>query len=133
MLRRGDAGCQGRVVACNMSPMRKRPLRLRALLFLLTLLQLSVPGAAAWADARLGEGWLAPAHIESHSSATCVRVHPADCAFHRLLVTPIARSRPPVLRIRAGHGIRWTVVTPEISYAVFCLKKKNSRAPPPLS
>src|SRR2546430_14453640 len=89
MLRRGDAGCQGRVVGCNMSPMRTRPLRIRAPLFFLTLLQLSVPGAAAWADALLGEGWNAPAHIESHSSATCVRIHPADCAFHRVLITPV--------------------------------------------
>ena len=133
MLRRRDRGCQDRVVGCNMSPMRKRPLRLRAPLFLLTLLQLGVPGAAAWADARLGEGWLAPAHIESHSSATCVRIHPADCAFHRLLVTPVASSRPPVLRIRAGHGVRWTVVTPEISHAVSTATLHDSRAPPTLS
>jgi len=113
--------------------MRKRPLRLRALLFLLTLLQLSVPGAAAWADARLGEGWLAPAHIESHSTASCIRVHPADCAFHRLLVTPVAGGRAPVLRLGAGHGVRWTVVTPEIPRAVSTATLYDSRAPPPLS
>jgi hypothetical protein len=113
-----------------MPPMRKRPLRLRAPLFLLTLLQLSVPGAAAWADARLGEGWAAPAHIESHSSATCVRIHPADCAFHRLLTTPVAGHRPPVLRIGAGQGIRWTIFAREAPRAISQVTLHDSRAPP---
>src|SRR5712692_6092429 len=102
-----------------MPPMQKRPLRMRAPLFLLTLLQLSVPGAAAWADARLGgEGWNAPAHIESHSTDSCVRVHPADCVFHRLLITPVVGNRAPVVRIRAGQGVRWVVVAPETPRAI---------------
>jgi len=117
-----------------MPPMQKRPLRMRAPLFLLTLLQLSVPGAAAWADARLGgEGWNAPAHIESHSTDSCVRVHPADCAFHRLLITPVVGNRAPVLRIRAGHAVRVAVVTPESLPVVSTATLHDSRAPPPLS
>jgi len=117
-----------------MPPMQKRPLRMRAPLFLLTLLQLSVPGAAAWADARLGgEGWNAPAHIESHSSASCVRVHPADCAFHRLLITPVVGNRAPVLRIRAGHAIRLAAVTLESPPVVSTATLHDSRAPPPFS
>ncbi|OLB49473.1 MAG: hypothetical protein AUI08_07900 [Gemmatimonadetes bacterium 13_2_20CM_2_65_7] len=116
-----------------MPPMRRRPLRIRAPLFLLTLLQLSVPGAAAWADALLGEGWNAPAHIESHSSATCVRIHPADCAFHRVLITPVVGNRAPVLRIRAGHAVRLAVVTPHSPRAVSTATLHDSRAPPPLS
>jgi len=117
-----------------MSPMQKRPLRIRAPLFLIGLLQLSVPGAAAWADARLGgEGGNAPAHIESHSSASCVRVHPADCAFHRLLITPVVGNRAPVLRIRAGHAFRLAVVTPQSPRAVSTATLHDSRAPPQLS
>src|SRR2546426_9600447 len=117
-----------------MPPMQKRPLRIRAPLFLLTLLQLSVPGAAAWADARLGgEGWNAPAHIESHSSASCVRVHPADCAFHRLLITPVVGHRSPVLRIRAGQAVRLAGCTRENPPAGSAATPPRSRPPPPLS
>src|SRR3989442_15850951 len=133
MLRRRSGRCQDRTACCNMPPMRRRPLRIRAPLFLLTLLQLSVPGAAAWADALLGEGWNAPAHIESHSSATCVRIHPADCAFHRVLITPAAGNRAPVLRIRAGHAVRLAVLPPHTPRPVYTATPHDSRAPPPPS
>src|SRR6266481_6195884 len=104
MLRERDGGCQGRVVGCNMPSMRKRSLWVRTPLLLLTLLQFSVPAAAAWADARIGEP-AGPAHIESHSTAGCARIHPADCAFHRFLSAPLARNAATVVRIREGRGI----------------------------
>src|SRR5258708_29285921 len=107
MLSRRDGGCQDRVVGCNMSPMPKRSLWVRTPLLLLTLLQISVPAAAAWADARLGEA-TGPAHIESHSTASCPRVHPADCAFHSFLAAPLARATATEFRLRAGQGIRWS-------------------------
>src|SRR6267143_4646555 len=108
MLRAGDGACQERIVSTNMPPMQKRSLWIRTPLFLLTLLQFSVPAAAAWADARIGEP-SGPAHIESHSTAGCARIHPSDCAFHRFLSAPLARNAPTVIRIREGRGISWTL------------------------
>jgi hypothetical protein len=112
--------------------MRKRSLWVRTPLFLLTLLQFSVPGAAAWADARLGEP-SGPAHIESHSTASCARIHPADCAFHRFLMAPLARHAPTVVRIREGQGVSWTPSAIERSATAADLTLPDSRAPPTLS
>jgi hypothetical protein len=133
MLRSRAARCQDRHAHAIMRAMRQRPLYLRAPLLLLVLLQLSVQGAAAWADARLGEGTNAPAHLESHSTDSCPRVHPSDCAFHRLLITPVTGQRAARLRIRAGRGIRWTIVVPDFPRSFAAATLHDSRAPPPLS
>ena len=132
MLREGDGRCQGRVVGCNMPSMRKRSLWVRTPLLLLTLLQFSVPAAAAWADARIGEP-SGPAHIESHSTAGCARIHPADCAFHRLLSAPLARTATTVIRIPEGRGIRWAPIVVQHSSTAADLTLPGSRAPPTLS
>ncbi len=132
MLPACERGCQDRVGCCNMLPMRKRSFWMRTPLLLLTVLQLSVPAAAAWADALQGEA-SGPAHIESHSTSSCPRVHPADCAFHRFLATPLAGTPAAVLRIRVGQGIRWTASTGHRSAAAADLTLPDSRAPPPLS
>ena len=132
MLSRRDGGCQDRVVGCNMSPMPKRSLWVRTPLLLLTLLQVSVPAAVAWADARLGEA-TGPAHIESHSTSTCARIHPADCAFHRFLSAPLARNPSTVIRIREGRGIRWAPAVVARSATAADLTLPDSRAPPTLS
>jgi len=132
MLSERDGCCQVGVEHGNMPPMRKCPTWKRAPLVLLTLLQLSVPAAAAWADARLGEA-TGPAHIESHSTAACARVHPADCAFHRFLAAPLARTPATVLRVRQGQGIRWTPYAIARSANAADLTLPDSRAPPPLS
>jgi hypothetical protein len=115
-----------------MPPMRKRSLWLRTPLFLLTLLQLSVPAAAALADASLGER-TGPTHIESHSTSACGSVHPEDCVFHRFLAAPLARTSTTVLRIRQGHGIRWTPSTLARAATAADLTLPDSRAPPTLS
>jgi hypothetical protein len=115
-----------------MLPMRKRSLWLRTPLLLLALLQLSVPAAAALADGRIGEP-SGPAHIESHSTGACVRIHPADCAFHRLLSAPLARASAAVLRIREGRGISWTPASTPRSASPSHLSLPDSRAPPTLS
>ncbi len=53
-------------------------------------LQLVLPGAAALADATLDiAGAHERAHIESHSTTACARVHPADCALCRFLTTAL--------------------------------------------
>jgi hypothetical protein len=115
-----------------MPPMRKRSLWVRTPLLLLTLLQFSVPGAVAWADARVGERG-GPAHIESLSTSTCPRVHPSDCTFHRFLAAPLARATAPVVRLRDGQGIRWTPTASAQSRIAADRTLPNSRAPPTLS
>ncbi len=121
-----------RVVRCNMPPMRKRSLWVRTPLFFLTLLQFSVPAAAAWADASIGEQ-SGPAHIESHSTDGCARIHPADCAFHRFLSAPLSRAATTVLRIREGQGVRFAPAVVERSATAADLTLPDSRAPPTLS
>jgi hypothetical protein len=92
-------------------------------------LQCSVPAAAAWADARIGEQ-SGPVHIESHSTSACARVHPADCAFHRFLMAPLARNPATVIRIRDGQGLTWTPVVADRSAVAARLALPDSRAPP---
>jgi hypothetical protein len=115
-----------------MLAMQKRSLWVRTPLFLLALLQFSVPAAAALADARIGEA-SGPAHIESHSTAGCARIHPADCAFHRFLSAPLARSSTTVVRIRAGQGIRWSPIVVQHASTAADLTLPDSRAPPKLA
>jgi len=107
-------------------------LKSRASLCLLAALQLSLPGAAAWADARL-DTIAAPAHIESHSTAGCARIHPADCAFHRFLSAPLATGRPVVFRIRDGYRIGSPLTVHVIPQAALAAGVHHSRAPPTLS
>jgi len=115
-----------------MPPMRKRSLWVRTPLLLVTLLQFSLPAAAALADARQGES-TGPAHIESHSTSACARVHPADCAFHRFLSAPLGRNPSTVVRIREGRGISWAPSVVERSSTAADLTLPDSRAPPTLS
>jgi len=116
-----------------MTPMPKRSMWLRTPLFLLTLLQLSVPAAASWADARAGEQSTGPAHIESHSTDACARIHPADCAFHRFLSAPLAGHAAAVLRFADRRSTAWTSHAPPDVRSVTHLSLPDSRAPPPLS
>ena len=115
-----------------MPSMRQRPFLVRMPLFLLTLLQLSVPAAAALADAREGES-TGPAHIESHSTSTCARVHPADCAFHRFLSAPLARTSATVITFRDGRTLAWSLVAAERAAIATGLTLPDSRAPPVIS
>ena len=92
-----------------------------------------VPGAAAWADARLGASEAGPAHIESHSTAVCVRIHPADCALHRFLSAPLATGRPVVFKIRHPRGAVLAPRTQFASPAAPTAGLHHSRAPPQLS
>jgi hypothetical protein len=113
--------------------MRSTSFKARASLCLLAALQLSLPGAAAWADARLDTTATGPAHIESHSTAGCVRIHPADCVFHRFLSAPLATGRPIVFRIRDRYRSVPTVATHVIPRAALAGGLHHSRAPPTLS
>src|SRR5436189_4661567 len=132
MLRACDRGCQDQVVCCNMPSMGQRPFVVRMPLFLLTLLQLRVSVAVAWADAQVGEP-SGPAHIESHSTSACARVHPSDCAFHRFLSAPLARTPATVIRLRDGRTVAWSLVAAERAAIATGLTLPDSRAPPTLS
>lgn len=112
-----------------MPSMKQRPLVVRLPLFVLTLLQLSMPVAVAWADARVGES-TGPAHIESHSTSACARVHPADCAFHRFLSAPLARTPATVIELRDGRTLAWSLVAAERAAIATGLTLPDSRAPP---
>jgi len=114
-----------------MTAMRKS-FKTRASLCLLAALQLSLPGAAAWADARL-DTTAAPAHVESHSTPGCARIHPADCAFHRFLSAPLATGRPVVFRIRDGYRITPPSAVANTPHAALAAGVHHSRAPPQLS
>ena len=113
--------------------MRSMSRKSRFALCLLAALQLSLPGAAAWADARLDTAAAGPAHVESHSTAACARIHPADCAFHRFLSAPLTTGRPVVFRLRDGYSSSRVVVVKVIVPAALAAGLHHSRAPPTLS
>jgi hypothetical protein len=115
--------------------MRSTPLKTptRVYLALLAAVQLSLPGTVAWADARLDSIAAGPAHIESHSTAACIRIHPADCAFHRFLSAPLATGRPIVFRIRDGYRTLPPVAAHVLARAALSAGLHHSRAPPTLS
>src|SRR5881628_3955727 len=73
---------------------------MRSVRLFTALLQLSLPGAAAWADAELdAAGAHAAAHGESHTTSACTRIHPPDCALCHFLAAPFTARRPAGLRI----------------------------------
>ena len=116
----------------KLRPMHRHSPRVRACLLVAALLQFTLPGAAAWADARL-DGVAGPTHIESHSTDACVRIHPADCAFHRFLSAPLAVGQPVSLTIR---GLARRTTAPAVrglQRAALHKRLPDSRAPPTLS
>jgi len=75
----------------------------RAVWLLGALLQLALPGAAAWADARLdAAGTHATAHFESHTTKSCARIHAPDCALCHYLTAPALTGRAMPLRLAAA-------------------------------
>ncbi|TLY53540.1 MAG: metal ABC transporter permease [Gemmatimonadetes bacterium] len=88
----------------GMRSMGQRPPALRALWLATALLQLTLPGAAAWADARLDTAEShAVAHIESHTTNSCARIHAPDCALCHFLTAPFH----PEEAERLGWKIKW--------------------------
>ncbi len=114
--------------------MKRRHVFARASLLAIALLQLTLPGAAAWADARLDAAApQGPIHLESHATQACAPVHPPDCVLHRFLSTPGCAGQPVIVDIgsRAGH----LVPPAESRLAGLAPQQRlpDSRAPPPLS
>jgi hypothetical protein len=114
--------------------MPRRSPRVRALLAFLLALQVGLPGAVAWADARLdATSALAVAHVESHTSASCVRIHPADCAFHRFLSAPLAPGKAVAVSIRIDAPRAGLYPAREVGFPSAQERLPDSRAPPLLS
>jgi len=98
------------------------------------LLQLGLPGAAAWADARLDSaGAHATAHVESHTTAACARVHPPDCALCHFLTAPLAARRPTALRLASSSDRIPGRAEPARLPHPLSRPHPQPRAPPPLS
>jgi len=112
----------------------RRPLGARALWLLGTLLQLLLPGAAAWADARLDiAGAHATPHVESHTSKSCARIHAPDCAVCHFLTAPALTGRAMLLRLdvaarQAPHPVDPTGIAHPLARP-----HPHPRAPPALS
>jgi hypothetical protein len=113
--------------------MTQRSPVLRACLFAAAVLQLSAPAAAAFADARLDGVVTGPSHIESHSTAACGRIHPADCIFHRFLSTPVVAGRPLSLGTRLAPRSQPAPAAVSGWHAWLHERLPDSRAPPSLS
>ena len=114
--------------------MTRRPIAVRGLWLVATALQVVLPGAAAWADARLdAAGAHATAHIESHTTSSCARVHPPDCALCHFLTAPLTPSRPATLRLAgAGDPVSYRAEPATLPCAVD-RSHPHPRAPPALS
>ena len=93
-------------------------------------LQLALPGAAALADATLDiAGAHERAHIESHSTAACARVHPADCALCRFLTATLAAGTAATVPTSDGAPRSTPLVTLRRPASVVVLLPR-ARAPP---
>lgn len=108
------------------------PRAVRACLLLAGLLQLTLPSAAAWADALL-DGVAGPVHIESRSTDACARIHPADCAFHRFLSAPVVVGRAVSFTVRGAARRTPPLPVRGLRRAALHNQLPDSRAPPTLS
>ena len=107
---------------------------MRAFRLLAALLQLALPGAAAWADAELdAAGAHATAHFESHTTSACERIHPPDCALCHFLAAPFTARRPAVLRIAITEARAPRPAAPVRFRGAVARLRPPPRAPPALS
>ena len=114
--------------------MRRRSPAARASWLLATALQLLLPGAAAWADARLDiAGAHATPHVESHTSKSCARIHAPDCALCHFLTAPALTSRALPLRLDVAARLAPRPVDPAGTARALARPHPQPRAPPTLS
>src|SRR6266566_8075867 len=106
----------------------------RALWLACALTQLALPGAAAWADALLDGDSVGPAtsHYESHTTGSCPRLHPPDCALCHFLTAP----RSTAQRVSFALDLKSARIRPPAPSAVAFraprLAHPQPRAPPAL-
>src|SRR5437899_11285314 len=118
----------------GMRSMGQRPPALRALWLATALLQLTLPGAAAWADARLDTAEShAVAHIESHTTNSCARIHAPDCALCHFLAAPAVTARAAALRLNVADNWPLLGTGPTAQPRPLARPHPQPRAPPTLS
>ena len=114
--------------------MRRRSPAVRAAWLLATALQLLLPGAAAWADARFEiAGAHATPHVESHTSKSCARIHAPDCALCHFLTAPAVTGGAVVLRLDVAARQAPRPVDPAGTAHPLARPHPQPRAPPALS
>ena len=111
-----------------------RPSGARVVWLLGAALQLALPGAAAWADARLdAAGAHATAHIESHTAKSCARIHAPDCALCHFLSAPAVTARAAALRLDVADNPSSLGTGPTAQPRPRARPHPQPRAPPVLS
>ena len=117
-----------------MTRVTRRPLGARALCLFGTLLQLLLPGAAAWADARLDiAGAHAAPHVESHTTKSCAPIHAPDCALCHFLSAPAVTARTVALRLNVADNRPLPGTSPTAQPRPLARPHPQPRAPPTLS
>ena len=112
----------------------RRPRGMRVVWLLGAVLQLALPGAAAWADARLdAAGTHATAHFESHTTTSCARIHAPDCALCHFLTIPALTGGAMLLRPNIAAGRVALPADPAGTTHPLAPHHPQPRAPPTLS
>ena len=112
----------------------RRSPALRVAWLLGAVLQLALPGAAAWADARLdAAGTHATAHFESHTTTSCARIHAPDCALCHFLTVPALTGGDMLLRPDIAAGRMARPADPAGTTHPLARPHPQPRAPPTLS
>jgi len=100
----------------------------------MAVLQLGLSGAAALADAQLdAAGAHAKAHIESHTTSACARIHAPDCALCQFLTAPVTPGRPNPFRFARAADRAFDLAAPAAPPRSFARLHPPPRAPPALS
>ena len=97
-------------------------------------LQLALPGAAAYADARLDAiAATARPHVESHTTTGCTRIHAPDCALCHYLSAPAASKAPMALDLGDNRNRILLRAAPVRCARARARPHPQPRAPPTLS
>src|SRR5947208_1017736 len=107
----------------------------RALWLACALMQLALPGAAAWADALLDATPVGPAttHFESNTTSSCPRLHPPDCALCQFLTAARSTAQRISFELGVASARIRPPVAPVLGRRAGCLAHPQPRAPPVLS
>jgi hypothetical protein len=117
-----------------MVSMPRRSRAVRTCWLLAAVLQLLLPGAATWADAQLDTaGAHASAHVESHTTSSCARIHPPNCALCHFLNAPFSGRSHVALRLATSDARTPRPVEPVPVRSALARFFPLPRAPPALS
>src|SRR5947209_2884966 len=118
-----------------MAPMLRQSRFVRALWLACALMQLSLPEAAAWADALTDVTPVGPGstHFESQTTGSCPRLHPPDCALCHFLTAPGTTAERISFAVDFTAGRVRLPGVPAVAYRAGRLSHPQPRAPPLLS